>query len=188
MKRLSFVAFAVGLCLSTGIAQAAQVKEPYGSGTFGTFKDIDSLKQLKAVFDVNFQDPAGVGLVLNNIAALMRAATQYGPKSMNPVSIVVVSHGPELVVWDKRNYRKFKAIVDRAASMAEQGVKFEVCRNAAAALHLKPADLDGFITVIPAGPYALAYWQNKGYAVINGGTTRPSAMVTRYNRDDVSVK
>jgi len=61
-------------------------------------------------------------------------------------------------------------------------VRFEVCRNDAAALGSKPEDLDGFVTVIP---YALTYRQNKGYAYIAIGATVPTAPVSKFNKADV---
>lgn len=177
----------LAICTSTVIA-ANDVKSPYGSGKFESYKDISTLKTLKAVWDFNFQDPKAVGMVFNNVAALMKATSEFGPVGFDSLKIVIVSHGPELVVWDKRNYAKYKDIVDRAASLAQQGVKFEVCRNAAAALGLKPEDLQGFITVIPAGPYALTYWQNKGYALISVGATMPTTLVTPLNQSDIHKK
>jgi len=97
---------------------------------------------------------------------------------------VIVSHGPEVVLWAKQNYSKYKKIVDRAASFAEQGVLFEICRNDAAALGFKPEDLHGFVSVIPAGPYALTYWQNKGYSYIAVGATVPTSPFSSFNKDD----
>lgn len=60
-----------------------------------------------------------------------------------------------------------------------------MCRNDAAALGLGSDDLHGFLTVIPAGPYALTYWQNKGYALLPGGSTAPSTPVDSLNAADV---
>lgn len=156
---------------------------PYGHAKFGTYKDIDQIHTMKSVWDFNFQDPKMVGVVFNNLAALIKAVDTYGPHSFTPWKIVVVSHGPEVVVWDRRNYSRYKAIVDRAANFAKEGVRFEVCRNDAAALGLKPHDLYGFIKVIPAGPYALAYWQNKGYAAMEFGATVPTTAFTPFNKD-----
>jgi hypothetical protein len=165
-----------------------QSEPPYGTAKFSSYDDVGELKQLKAVFDFYFLDPQQTAIVFNNINALLKATHEFGPKEIDPVNVVVVSHGPELVVWDKRNYRKYKDIVDRAASLSQQGVRFEVCRNAAAALGLRPEDLHGFVNVVPAGPYALTYWQQKGYALIPGGSTMPSKPLTDMNKADVHKK
>lgn len=175
------------LLLLTGASAlaASNNNAPYGSATFSSYGDIDSLKQLKVVWDWSFKDPKEVAISMNFLAALLRATNDFGPKEVEPIKVVVVSHGPEVVVWAKKNYAKYKAIVDRAASFAQQGVRFEICRNDAAALGFKPGDLHGFVHVIPAGPYALAYWQNKGYAYIAGGSSDAIKPVTKYNKHDL---
>ena len=123
--------------------------------------------------------------LFNNLNALLRATAEFGPHEIDPIRVVIVSHGPEVVVFDKKNYEKYKEIVDRAASFAKQGVKFEICRNAAAAQGIAPGDLHGFVTVVPAGPHALAYWQAKGYALNAVGATMPTPPVTELNKADI---
>jgi len=179
------IALAVACIAVPGLARAQDAQEPYGTAKFESYADIASIKQLKAVWDFNFQDPKTVAVVLNNLNALLKATYDFGPKEIDPIKVVVVSHGPEVVLWAKKNYAKYKDIVDRAASFAKQGVRFEICRNDAAALGFKPEDLDGFVTVIPAGPYALTYWQNKGYAYIAVGATVPTPPVSAYNKADL---
>ena len=167
-------------------AEDSKITAPYGSAKSSSYADIDQLKQLKVVWDFNFQDPKSVGFVFNNVAALLKATEEYGPHEIDPIKVVIVSHGPEVVLWAKKNYSKYKDIVDRAASFSQQGVRFEVCKNDAAALGFKPEDLDGFVTVIPAGPYALTYWQNKGYAYIAVGATVPTTPFSSYNKEDTN--
>lgn len=143
---------------------------------------------MKTVWDFNFVDPKAVGVVFNNINALMKATAEFGPREIDPLKIVIVSHGPEIVVWAKKNYGKYKDIVDRAASLTKQGVRIEICRNAAAAEGFKPEDLHGFVTVVPAGPYALAYWQAKGYSLNAVGATMPTPPISELNRADIAPK
>ena len=118
-----------------GAPAMAQETAPasYGTAKFESYSDIDTIKQIKAVWDFNFVDPKAVGGVFNNLGALFKATAEFGPHEIEPIKVVVVSHGPELVVFAKKNYAKYKDIVDRAASFAKQGVRFEICRNAAAA-------------------------------------------------------
>jgi hypothetical protein len=170
------------------VTQAADKDAPYGTAKFSAYADIGSIKQLKVVWDFNFVDPKSIGFVFNNVSALLKATSEFGPKEIEPIKVVIVSHGPELVVWDKRNYAKYKDIVDRASSLATQGVHFEVCRNAATALGITPEDLHGFITVVPAGPYALAYWQAKGYSLNAVGATMPTTPFSELNKADIHKK
>jgi intracellular sulfur oxidation DsrE/DsrF family protein len=170
------------------LAHAQQANAPYGSSAFAAYDDVDSLKQLKVVWDFNFVDPNAVGMVFNNLGALMKATAEFGPHEMDPLKVVIVSHGPELVVFAKQNYAKYKAVVDRAAALAKQGVRFEMCRNAAAAAGFKPDDFHGFVTVVPAGPYALAYWQAKGYSLNAVGATMPTPPVSALSKADAGAK
>ena len=172
------------LAASSSLAQESL----YGTSKFSSYADIDSVKQLKAVWDFNFVDPKAVGGVLNNIGALLKATADFGPHEIDSLKVVVVTHGPELVVFAKVNYSKYKEIVDRAASFAQQGVRFEACRNAAAAQGFAPEDFHGFVNVVPAGPYALAYWQAKGYSLNAVGATTPTPPISAQNKDDIRKK
>lgn len=186
MKRLLPLSLLVSSFIGVASLAYADSKDaPYGTAKFSSYSDIDSIKQLKVAWDFNFVDPKAVGMVFNNVAALLRATAEYGPKEIDPISVVIVSHGPEIVVWDRKNYGKYKEIVDRAASFAAQGVKFEVCRNAAKAQGLEPDDLHGFITVVPAGPHALAYWGAKGYMINAVGATMPTSPISELNKADL---
>lgn len=183
-----FIASIAISLVAAGSVQAQSADAPYGTAKFASYADIDSLKQLKVVWDFNFVDPKAVGMVFNNLGALLRATTEFGPHEIDPIKVVVVSHGPELVVFDKRNYAKYKDIVDRAASFASQGVRIEICRNAATALGVTAEDLHGFVTMVPAGPYALAYWQAKGYSMNAAGATMPTTPFSEMNKADIHKK
>jgi len=178
-----FTPLLFSLCACIAHAQET-AKQPYGTSKFAPYADIEEVKQLKAVYDFYFADPNSISLVLSAINSLMAMTAEYGPHEIEPLKVVVVSHGPELVAFAKRNYGKYREIADRAASLAQQGVQFEVCRGAAASLNLKAEDFHGFVTVIPSGPYALTYWQMKGYALIPGGFTLPQRYRNEFNKGD----
>jgi uncharacterized protein len=190
MKRLhrSALLLAPPLFL-TPAPTAAQISDaPYGSATFRSYPDISELRQLKVVWDFNFSDPNAAALGLNFVGALIQATAEFGPHEIDPIQVVIVSHGPEAVVFAKQNYGKYKEIVDRAASFAKQGVKFEICGRAAAAQGFEPKDLHGFVTAVPAAPYALAYWQAKGFTLNAVGATMPSGPINDLNRADLKPK
>ena len=56
-------------CIAAAGAAQAQGATPYGTSKFESYADIDKIKQLKVVWDFNFQDPKTVGVVLNNLNA-----------------------------------------------------------------------------------------------------------------------
>jgi intracellular sulfur oxidation DsrE/DsrF family protein len=180
-----FALAASGAPLPT-FAQAADA--PYGRAKLATYSDIHELKQLKVVWDFNFTDPKAVGVVFNYVNALLGATAEFGPHEIDAIKVVIVSHGPELVVFARKNYEKYKDIADRAASLAKQGVKFEICRNAATFLGFAAEDLHGFVTLVPPAPYALAYWQAKGYTLNAVGATMPTTAISDLNRSDINRK
>lgn len=184
-RTLSIIALSLAI---TGPVPAQAADSPYGTARFAPHSDIENLKELKVVWDFNFIDPKALGIGLGNLNSLLRTATEIGPRGSDALKVVVVSHGPELVVFDKQNYAKYKDLVDRAASLAKQGVRFEVCRSAARAIGLTPEDFHGFITVVPNGPYALAYWQSKGYTLNAVGATMPTRSRSDLNKDDIRKK
>ena len=140
-RAFTALAILIAACIAVaGIALARKGRRRTARRNSRATPIIDKVKQLKVVWDFNFQDPKTVGVVLNNLNALLKATSDFGPKEIDPLKVVIVSHGPEVVVWAKKNYGKYKTIVDRAASFAKQGVRFEICRNDARALGFKPED------------------------------------------------
>ena len=187
MRRLPSVNLICAALLAGSVVAAAQtVDSPYGTARFEAYKDIDQIKQLKMVWDFNFSDPRAVGTVFNYVNALLSATDEFGPHEIDPIKVVVVSHGPELVVFAKKNRVKYSDIVERAASFAKRGVRFEICRNAAAFLGFAPDDFHGFVTLGPPAPYALAYWQSKGYTLNAVGATMPITPLSEFNRADTN--
>jgi intracellular sulfur oxidation DsrE/DsrF family protein len=165
-------------------AQAADA--PYGTAKFAAYPDINELKQIKVVWDFNFVDPKAVGFVFNYVNALLTAASEFGPHEIDPIKVVIVSHGPEVVVFARKNYAKYKDIADRAAAFAKLGVRFEICQNAARFLGFNADDMHGFVTLVPPAPYALAYWQAKGYTLNAVGATMPTTPLSDLNRADTN--
>ena len=172
----------VAIAFSAVPVFAEEQGTPYGSSSFAPFAGVDDLEQLKVVYDFNFADPAGLDRALTPVSFTLQGVHEYGPVSFEPVDIIVVSHGSEVVAFAKQNYRDFKAVVDRAARLAELGVKFEICRIAARVLGFEPDDFHGFVRVVPTGSYALIYHQNQGYALMPGASTVPGDLINPHNR------
>ena len=178
----------VALLLAPTLAFAQGLEDRFGSAKFTPYQDIDTIKQLKIVYDFDFSDPTAMNVALSSIGSILRNTAEFGPHEIEPLKIVVVSHGPEIVVFAKQNYKKYQGLVDRAASLVSQGVRIEICKLAAAAEGFEPEDLYGFVAVVPGGPYALAYWQAKGYTLNAVGATMPSPVISPQNRDDLGKR
>ncbi len=174
-----------GLAASFFTYAETEQRTPYGSGELTVWPDLKEIEQIKVIWDFVFDDPTSVDGALNPVVAVLNAAAEHGRVDFKLIDTVVVSHGPEAVVWAKQNYDKFKDIVDRAAQLAEQGVRFEVCNNVARALGFSPEDLHGFVNAVPSGSLAVVYWQLKGYSVIHAGSTSPVKIVNQFNEGDI---
>jgi intracellular sulfur oxidation DsrE/DsrF family protein len=186
MRFLRAVCISWLVALAAGAGTAAET--PYGSAKSAAYDDVGEIKQLKVVWDFNFTDPKAAGIVFNYVNALLGATSEFGPHEIDPIKVVIVSHGPELVVFARKNYEKYRDIADRAATLAKQGVRFEICRNAARFLGFVAEDFHGFVTLGPPAPYALAYWQAKGYALNAVGATMPITPLSDLNKDDTNRK
>ena len=186
MREAVKFSLACAVLLIGTIVSPAQANDPYGTAKFESYKDIDKIKDLKVVWDFNFPDPRSVATVFNYVNALLNAVEEFGPHEIEPAKVVVVSHGPELVIFAKKNLAKYQDIVDRAASLAKRGVRFEICRNAATFLGFKAEDFHGFATLVPPAPYALAYWQAKGYSLNAVGATMPITPLSEFNTSDTN--
>jgi len=101
----SKILLVIGLIFLSGLSNAASDSEQYGSAKFESYKDIDSVKQLKVVWDFNFQDPKAVNGVFNNLAALLKATAEFGPHDFEPIKVVIVSHGPVINYFALNNIR-----------------------------------------------------------------------------------
>lgn len=142
------------LSLACGLPAGATEFTPYGTAKV----DMHPMAVTNTVFDVNYDDPKKLNILYGFIRNTRRETRG---------EVIVVTHGPELRAFAKENYEKYQAVVDQMAELAKEGVQFKMCNNALRAAGFTPADMHGFITVVPAGFAELAHWQGKGYQYIN---------------------
>ena len=132
----------------------AEELAPYGTAK----EDMHAMPVINVVFDVNYEDPQKLNILYGFI---------LNTKKVTRGKVVVVTHGPELRAFAKKNYTKYQAIIDKMAELAKDGVEFKMCNNAMKAAGFSTEDMHGFITIVPAGFPEIAYYQNKGYRYIN---------------------
>jgi hypothetical protein len=109
--------------------------------------------------------PEKVNQALNYISNHLKAYTQYSPFA--EVEIAVVSHGPELAIFAKKNYKQFKDVVERIKSFHDSyGINFYICFNAARALGFSQEDFPSFVILTPAGVAKLAALEEEGYRLV----------------------
>jgi intracellular sulfur oxidation DsrE/DsrF family protein len=121
----------------------------------------------QVVYDFYFDNPDKMASALYWIRSLMNPLMD-DPYNMAPefLDIVVVIHGTEIVTVARKNYEKYKDIVERMRYYASLGVSFKVCGLAAHDYGYAVTDFYEFIDVAPSAITELAHWQLQGYALI----------------------
>ncbi len=136
---------------------------------------------LKVVYDWNLQGPEAVNQALNYISNHIKAYSEYSP--LEEVEVVVVSHGPEVVIFTKQIGTKFKNVVERIKSFNESyGIKFYVCYNAIRAMGYSREDVLPFAILTPAGVAKLAALQEDGYRLVPAVVHNFKAVKEKYGK------
>ena len=127
--------------------------------------DTSELPSIKVVYDWNLSSPEDVNQALNYISNHIRAYTNYAP--LSEIEIVVVSHGPEAVIFAKQNEKKFKEAIERMKSFNENyDVQFYVCNNTLKFMGFDKKDIQPFAVIVPAGVAKLAALEEEGYRLV----------------------
>jgi uncharacterized protein len=104
------------------------------------------------------------------IAGLLTRAEELA-KTRRPDSrhtgIALVLHGPEIEIFAKRNYARFRESVDRAARLDAGGVlEMKMCRTEMKRLGIGEEDIPAFIELVPYGPDEEKRLQRNGYVYL----------------------
>jgi uncharacterized protein len=127
---------------------------PWGSATVTPTE----YKPQKVVYDVAVSSVKKVESVLDR-ASYLSQITGADPFES---SIVLVLHGPEIQFFARKNYEKYKDLVQRAQSLTVGDViKIKMCKIAAAGQGFKPEDIHGFIEMVPMGDAEIIRLQNE---------------------------
>ena len=147
------------LLFSSGIATAAnEDMTPYGDAKV----DLHKYPEINRVYDVNYDDPKKLNALVGFIKNV---------NNVVPGKAVVVLHGTEIRAFAKENYEKYQGVIDQLADLRKDGVEFRMCNNAMHGAGFEAKDIDGFVTIIPAGFAEVIDLQNKGYKVIDASAT-----------------
>jgi uncharacterized protein len=157
-KNVLFAALACAFCAMQGPAVADDMT-PFGDAKI----DMHKYPKINRVYDVNYDDPKKLNALVNYLGNV---------NAVVPGKSVVVVHGAELRAFAKENYEKYKGLMDKFAELSkEKHVEFRMCNNAMHAAGFQAKDIDGFVTIIPAGYAELIALQAKGYKVIDASAT-----------------
>lgn len=124
-------------------------------------------EEQKVVFDFFLDDPAKTSAALFWLRSYINPL-QDDPYGHSPefMDIKVIIHGTELVTVAKKNYAKYRTVVDRMRYYADLGVEFRVCAIAAADYDYNLEDFQDFIVMSPSAITELGHRQQQGYALI----------------------
>ncbi|MFV9616490.1 MAG: hypothetical protein ACNYZG_11070 [Gammaproteobacteria bacterium] len=135
------------LCLSLfGSAQAYAdtASAPWG----GANVTPTEYKPQKVVYDVHVKTVEAVKSVLDR-ASYLSTITGADPFDQ---SIVLVLHGHELSFFAIKNYKKYEELMKRAQSLVEsEALSIRMCKIAAKSQGYLPADIHGFVEMVPMG-------------------------------------
>lgn len=147
---------ALAFCANTALAGPDDASKFDGS----------SLGAQKTVYQFNYEKPEdllqGLGYVRNQLQGLK----EFGDLARS--HIVVVAHGNELHMFSRLNRAAYPDIYETLKALADQGVGFHICRNAARFRGYKPDEFYDVTTVVPAAMTDLAKLQHQGYSYISG--------------------
>lgn len=158
MSRMPILLLALAF-LAPAPAAAAGEQAPWGRAEA---REIDYSDQ-RVVFDV------AVDSVERMHAVLDRASYISQLNGGNPfdTSIVLVLHGNEIPFFAVENYDQRKELMTRAQSLTVGGIiEFRMCRVAARGHGYEPADLHGFVTLVPMAEAEIIRYQQKGFAYL----------------------
>ena len=159
MKTAHYLAALLALTFSTASLTAlADDMTPYGDAKV----DMHKYPKINRVYDVNYDDPKKLNALVNFIKNVNKVV---------PGKAVVVLHGTEIRAFAKENYEKYQAVIDQLADLRKEGVDFRMCNNAMHGAGFEAKDIDGFVTIVPAGFAEVISLQNKGYKVIDATAT-----------------
>ncbi|MCB8837196.1 DsrE family protein [Aurantimonas sp. VKM B-3413] len=150
----------IGAVAALAVSSTQAVAGPTDSSSF----DPVHYEAQKALYDFDFDNPAdgerALGFIRNHIAA----AKEFG--NFENSKFVVVAHGNELNAFSRLNRSAFPDVYKHVKELADQGVEFHICRNAARSRGYQPDEFYDLFKVVPAAVIDIAKYENQGYSYI----------------------
>jgi hypothetical protein len=143
--------------LLPNLALAAEANAPWGHA-----KAVEqAYAKEKVVYDVAVDSEAAVRSVISRAVLL---ANLNGNDPFD-TKVVIVLHGNEIPFFAIKNDAKYRDLMQRAQGATQTGViEFRMCRIAAKGHGFEPADIHGFVTMVPMADAEIVRLQQAGYA------------------------
>ena len=121
-------------------------------------------KDKRYLFSVTLHTQDEIDSMLTRAETLSKA---HPLKSKDHAGIALVLHGPEIEMFTKRNYGKFRQLIDKAARLDSGSViEIKVCRTAMDDMNIKKDDLPAFVEIVPYGPDEEERLLRQGYTYL----------------------
>ena len=109
---------------------------------------------------INLHTPAEVEQMLRRAEIYVENIDQY--PDFEPITVIL--HGPELRIFDRRNYKEYKEIVGLAARLeAFNVINVQVCEEQMMQDGIQMSDLPSFVESVPYGPAEEERLLKQGY-------------------------
>ena len=155
--RTFFIALLVAIGFIPALSIAANPDAPWGEARVME----QTYSKQKVVYDVAVNSEAAVRSVISR-AVLLASLNGDDPFDSK---IVIVLHGNEIPFFAIKNYAKYQELMQRAQGATQSGViEFRMCRIAARGHGFEPADIQGFVTMVPMADAEIVRLQQAGYA------------------------
>lgn len=118
------------------------------------------IKKGKFMFSVTLHKREEIDSLLTRADSLSKTMRLNGNKS----SIALILHGPEISLFTRKNYKKNRSIIDKAARLdSENVIQVKVCKTKMKELGIKDEDLPSFMEIIPYAPDEEKKLLDRGY-------------------------
>lgn len=130
---------------------------PWGSATV---ENINYTPQ-KVLYDLDKGSPRELANILDRVSYLYKV-TGSDPFE---TSIVVIIHGDSIPLFTVANWQQHKELMRRAWSLTQgTPIEFRMCQAAARMQGFQPADIHGFVQMVPMADAEIVRLQQAGYA------------------------
>lgn len=115
------------------------------------------------LFSVTLHTPEEIAGLLTRAEELAKTRRA----NSNEAGIALVLHGPEIEIFAKRNYARFRETVDRAARLNDGHIiEIKMCRTEMKRLGIGVEDIPAFIELVPYGPDEEMRLRRNGYVYL----------------------
>ncbi|MDH5632874.1 MAG: hypothetical protein OEZ10_07750 [Gammaproteobacteria bacterium] len=121
---------------------------------------VDNGKDGRYIFNVTLHNEKEIRDLLSRARQLKE--TMRNNKEQTGIALVL--HGPEIRFFSRKNYSRYKKIVDDAALLdADRVIDIKICKTQMELMDISDEDIPGFIDIVPYGPTEEDRLKRKGY-------------------------